>query len=111
MFSYFNKQFIFKLSLTGAILFFIGMGSQAINSMLEKTLIVDSQAYLDWVYHPVAYLIGTLLPSFVGSIFIFFIIRQSLLKIVLQYRECPYCKETIKSDATICKFCKSNLEN
>jgi len=64
-----------------------------------------NQAAIDLQVHPIATIIGSLLPVIICTPFAYLLFGWVLRRKAARFKVCEHCAETIKSDAKVCRYC------
>jgi MFS family permease len=98
-----KPQTIKRLQIIGTALCVLVGGGLAV----QRTLNPQPNAYLARTVeeHPIASVVGTLLPIVIGAPFGYWMFGRIFRRIAARYKVCEHCAETIKSDANVCRYC------
>jgi hypothetical protein len=92
------------LQIIGALLIVFIVGVVAVQSSLNPAP-YDKQAMIDLNYHPVASILGALVPAIILAPFVYWIFGRTFRRMAARYKVCEHCAETINSDTKICRYC------
>lgn len=73
----------------------------------------DLQGRLDLYYHPIASILGSLLPTIIIAPLAYWVFGRISRRVAAHYatlyKVCEHCAETIKLQAKVCRFCGRDL--
>jgi len=99
-----------KLRWIGGFLLFVSLSMYAIWK-LKNDIANSFSTDIDYRLHPIATIIGRLVTPLVVSLVMFISLTKKFNKHYLGIKNCPYCAEAIKREATVCKHCHKELLN
>jgi len=93
-----------RFQIGSAALFSLITGGQSILRTLSPPP-YDSQSQEELLYHPIASIVGSLIPTIIAVPMIYWMTGRIYRRIAARYKVCQYCAETIKSAAIVCLYC------
>ena len=97
-----------KLRWIGFFLLFVSISVYEIWK-LKNDIANSFSIDIDYRLHPTATIIGRMVTPFVVSLVMFISLTKKFNNHYLGIKNCPYCAETIKREAQICKHCHKEI--
>lgn len=100
-----KPETIKRAQIVGTGLVVLVLGGLAVQRTLNPAS-YDHQAMIDLHFHPIASILGALLPTVIISVpFVYWIFGRIMRRMAARFKICEHCAETIKSDAKVCHYC------
>lgn len=103
-----NPEVLKRFQILATLLVVLFSGWLAVQSASNPAS-SDLQARIDFQYHPIARLVGALIPVIICAPFVYWILGRICRRIEAHFTVCEYCAEIINADAKMCRYCGRDI--